>query len=78
MAFKTGNLKLSTLRKVLEHEGCKCIRNNKGHEKWCRSDLLRPITFQNHIDPVPTFIVRQIMRTLAITNNEMEKILLEI
>lgn len=78
MAFRTSNLSLSIVRKVLEHEGCKCIRNNKGHEKWSRSDLLRPITLQNHIDPVPTFIVKQIMRTLDLSNSDMEKILLKI
>ena len=58
MAFKPGNLSLFKVRKILEHRGCKCIRENKGHEKYCRPDLLRPITIQNHIDPVSEFIVK--------------------
>lgn len=78
MAFKSGNLPLKTLNKILEHQGCKCIRNHKGHDKWSRNDLLRPITVQNHIDPVPGFIVKQIMRTLNLTNDDMERILKEI
>jgi hypothetical protein len=73
--FKPGNLSLSSLRKVLVHENCKKIRTSSGHEIWCRNDLLRPITFQTHIDPVPEFIVLQIMRTLSLSRKEMEKIL---
>ena len=75
MSFKPGNLSLSDLKKVLLHLDCKCIRDNKGHDKWSRHDLLRPITFQNHIDPVPEFVVKQIMRTLSIKNADMQKIL---
>jgi hypothetical protein len=78
MAFRSGNLPLSKVNKILEHQGCKCIRKDKGHDKWSRNDLLRPIVLQNHIDPVPEFIVKQIMRTLKLNNNDMEKILKEI
>lgn len=78
MAFKSSNLPLSKVRKLLEHEGCKQIRESKGHDKWSRQDLLRPITIQNHIDPVPEFIVKQIMRTLNLKNSDMERILKEI
>lgn len=78
MTFKPGNIKLSTLRKILQHQECNLIRRHKGHEMWSRKDLLRPITFQDHIDPVPSFIVSQIMRTLKLTHKEIEKILKEI
>jgi len=78
MAFKPSNLPLSTIRKVLSHVGCKKFDIKGGHEKWTRSDLLRHIIIQTHIDPVPTFIVLQIMRTLSITRDEMKKILKEI
>lgn len=76
--FKPGNQKLSTIRKLLTYQGCKCISTKGGHEKWCRSDLLRPITLQTHIDPVPEFIVKQIMRHLGLNNADMEKILSEL
>ena len=78
MAFKSSNLPLSTVRKILLHNGCKLIRHDKGHEKYSKASLLRPIVIQDHIDPVPEFIVKQIMRTLGLSNKDMEKILLEI
>jgi hypothetical protein len=78
MAFKPGNLPLNTVRKILSHQGCKKFTITGGHEKWTRHDLLRPIVIQTHIDPVPKFIVLQIMRTLAISKQEMEAILKQI
>ena len=78
MAFKSGNLELSILMRVLEHEGCKMIRHSHGHYKYTRSDLLRPIVIQDHIDPVPAFIVKQIMRTLKMKNSDMSRALSEI
>lgn len=78
MAFKPGNLSLATIRKILLHLGCKKFDIKGGHEKWTRSDLLRPIIIQTHIDPVPKFIVLQIMRILNISRDEMDKILKKI
>lgn len=75
MTLKSGNLSLSTVIKLLERLGCKCIRKDKGHFKFSRKDLLRPIVLQTHIDPVPQFIVKQIMRTLKISNDQMEDLL---
>ena len=74
MPFKTGNVTLSQLRKILIHVGCKQLGINSGHQKFTRSDLLRPIIIQTHIDPVPEFIVLQIMRTLSLKRVDMEKI----
>ena len=78
MTFKSGNLPLSTVRKILKHQGCNLLHHDKGHEKYSKKSLLRPIVIQNHIDPVPEFIVKQIMRTLGLSNQDMEKILAEI
>ena len=53
--------------KVLASQGLKIIKDTTGrggHEKWSRHDLDRPITIQAHIDPVPEFIVKQILRHL--------------
>lgn len=66
------------MRKILIHQGCKCIGNDKGHEKYSKRSLLRPIVIQNHIDPVPEFIVKQIMRTLGLKNKDLEKIISEL
>lgn len=76
--FKPGNLKLSIVRAILLHEGCNHIRTNGGHEIWSRKDLLRCITIQTHIDPVPGFIVQQIMRALDLKKVDMEKLIKEL
>jgi len=79
MAFKPTNLPLSTVQKILAHEGCNLIRNSKGHFKYSKQSLLSPIVIQTHIDPVPEFIVKPLMRTLGgLSNKDMEKILSEI
>ena len=63
------------------HLGLKKMENTRGrggHEKWTRSDLHRPITIQNHISPVPEFIVKQIIRQLSISRLEFCRILKEL
>ena len=47
------NIPLKLYRDFLKAQGCICNRTNGGHEHWSRSDLLRPITVQTHVDPVP-------------------------
>ena len=68
MSFgKLSNIPVKDFRKFLEHQGLKVIKDSRGrggHEKWSRSDLDRPITLQTHIDPVPEFIVKQVLRHL--------------
>jgi len=64
---KLSNIPVNDFRKFLEHQGLKLIKDSRGrggHEKWSRSDLDRPITLQTHIDPVPEFIVKQVLRHL--------------
>ena len=39
MAFKSSNLPLSTVRKILIHQDCKLIRDTKGHEKYSKKTL---------------------------------------
>ena len=66
---KLSNIPVAKFRKYLESQGLKVIKGTKGrggHEKWSRSDLERPITIQTHIDPVPEFIVKQVLRHLKI------------
>lgn len=57
---KLSNVKLADVREFLQKCGCKYIDTTGGHEKWTRSDLLRPIIIQTHVDP--EFIVLQILR----------------
>jgi hypothetical protein len=64
---KLSNIPVAKFRKYLESQDLKAIKGTKGrggHEKWSRADLERPITIQTHVDPVPEFIVKQVLRHL--------------
>jgi len=70
---KLSNISLQDFRKFLKNQGLNIIKTSKGrggHEKWSRTDLDRPITIQTHIDPVPEFIVKQVLRHLEMTREE--------
>ncbi len=69
------NVSLRNCRKFLLKVGCQTKRTNGGHEHWTRSDLLRPITIQTHIDPVPERIMKQIINALEIDREEFHEIL---
>ncbi len=70
MSNPLRTVSLRDCRKFLIKEGCKNTRSNGGHEHWTRSDFLRPITIQSHIDPVPERIMKQILSTLEIDRDE--------
>ncbi len=64
---KLSNIPLKDFRNFLSNQGLNIIRNSKGrgeHEKWSKLGMERPITIQTHIDPVPEFIVKQVLRHL--------------
>ena len=61
------NIPLKLYRDFLSEQGCVCNRKNGGHEHWSRKDLLRPITIQTHIDPVPEFIIKNGLRQLGVS-----------
>jgi len=73
---KLSNISLSDFRSFLSRQGLKVIKTAKGrggHEKWSRTDLDRPIRIQTHVDPVPEFIVKQVLRHLNMTREEFYK-----
>lgn len=70
MANCLKNIPLKTFRDFLKWKGCKHIRDKGGHEIWARPDLYRPIVIQSHVDPVPEFIVRQVLRSLNATEKD--------
>lgn len=73
---KLSNISLRVFRDFLEEQGLKLIKTSKGrggHEKWARSDLERPITIQTHVDPVPEFIVLQVLRYLGMNRKQFFK-----
>lgn len=69
--FKGSNVSLSKFKKFLEGEGLKQIRVRGGHLIYSRADLKRSIPIQSHIDPVPEFIVYEVLNTLDVTMDYM-------
>ncbi len=70
---KLSNIPLKEFRKFLKSQGLNIIKSSKGrggHEKWSKSDMDRPVTIQTHIDPVPEFIVKQVLRHLKMERDE--------
>lgn len=61
------NIPLKLYKDFLKDQGCKCIRTKGGHEHWSKKDLLRPITIQTHVDPVPEFIIKNGLKQLGLT-----------
>jgi len=75
MSQNLRNIPLNAFRKFLEFKGLKVIRTTGGHEVWSCKSLLRPIVLQNHVDPVPEFIVRNNLRTLGCDKDELVEFL---
>jgi hypothetical protein len=75
MAKKISNISLGELRKFLVNFGCELKRIKGGHEHWAKTDLARPVTFQTHIEPIPEFIMKNILRNLGVSNKEFWEIL---
>ncbi|TSA32715.1 MAG: type II toxin-antitoxin system HicA family toxin [Porphyromonadaceae bacterium] len=78
---KLSNIPVKEFRKFLKSQGLNLIKDAKGrggHEKWSKFSMDRPITIQTHIDPVPEFIVKQVLRHLNMDKKtffeEFEKI----
>jgi len=69
------NISISQFESFLELAQCKFKNNEKGHCKYIRSDLHRPIVFQNHINPVPEFIVKNILRLFPYSKDDFFDIL---
>jgi hypothetical protein len=72
---KLTNISVAAYRLFLTRVGCARVRISGGHEIWTKHGLLRPITFQTHIDPVPEFIIKNGLRTLGMTKSELFKVL---
>lgn len=78
---KLSNIPLKDFRKFLISQGLHVIKDTTGrggHEKWSKSGLDRPITLQTHIDPVPEFIVKQVLRHLEMDRDNFFNAMLKI
>ena len=72
---KLSNISLTDIREFLKALGCEHISTEGGHEKWRKEGLTRPIIIQTHIDPVPEFIVKNILRNLQVTKESYFEIM---
>ncbi len=72
---KLKNVTISQFESFLELCHCKYIKNDKGHAKYFRSDLHRPIIFQSHIDPIPEFIVKNNLRLINMSKDDFFDVL---
>lgn len=64
------SIPLKLFRDFLIDKGCFCNRTSGGHEHWSRSDLLRPVTIQTHIDPIPEFIIKNALKQLGLSKKD--------
>ena len=75
--IKMSNISLKDFREFLFEKGCSRVENGTkgrgGHELWSKVGLLRPVTLQTHIDPVPERTVRSNLNTLGISRKAFEE-----
>ncbi len=55
--------------------GAKHKRDRGGHEIYFHKDLPRSIPIQSHIDPVPEFIVEEVLKYFNVSKKEMWNII---
>jgi hypothetical protein len=65
------NVSIAYFKAFLSHHGLNHISTTRGHEKWSRKDLSRPVIFQTHIDPIPLFIIKNNLRTMGLTLTDL-------
>jgi len=76
--YHLGNLRIEVFRLFLEEHHLKRVDSgNSGHEKWMGDHMTRPVIFQTHIDPIPEFIVRNNLRNMGLTSQDLRQWLKE-
>jgi len=73
--YKASNVPLNDFKSFLEKLGAKCIRITDGHYIYAHSKLQRPIPLQTHVDPVPQFIVLEVINYFEMSSEDMWKII---
>ncbi len=67
------NISPAVFRNFLKYKGLNHIGTKGGHEKWSKKDMLRPVIFQTHINPIPEFIIRNNLRSINSNTKELEQ-----
>ena len=72
--YRLGNISIEEFRYFLEKHGCvKAPSGNSGHEKWVKEGALRPVVFQTHIDPIPSFIIKNNLRNIGLSMSDLRE-----
>ena len=75
MTHKLKNISLKTFRDYLLYCGLHHIRTKGGHEVWSAKTLTLPVILQTHVDPVPEFIIKNNLRTMGKSAEDLIKFL---
>ena len=75
---KLSNISIKEFRKALKALGLSYDRTKGGHEAWSKAGLKRPIIFQNHVEPIKEFIIKNALRDLGLSKEEFLKTLEDI
>lgn len=70
-----SNISVGDFRKVLSLLGLKQNRTMGGHGAWIKEGMLRSVIFQNHVNPIPEFVIRNNLRTIGIGKTDFLAIL---
>ncbi len=65
-----SNVSIAKFTAFLKLALCNFAKIEGGHQKWTRTDLFRPISYQTHIDPVPEFIAKNNLRVMGYSKND--------
>lgn len=68
---KISNISLSAYKRYLIHCGCVYKRTSGGHDNYSCPGVIRPITLQNHVDPVPQPIIQQHLRAMGKSREDL-------
>lgn len=71
-AINLSNIPLDALRAFLLEKGYQFGFVHAGHELWIKEDMLRPVVLRLGFEPVPVFVVRNILRNMGVDGVELE------
>ncbi len=63
---------LDTFRTFLIRKGYRFRLLSGGHEQWTGREGMRPVVLSRLTDPVPPFIIRQALRAMCVTQDDLE------
>ncbi len=68
---RLSNITIKQFKLFLTYKGLQHIRTRGGHEVWGGENILRPVVFQTHEEPLPEMVIRSNLRTLNSNADEL-------